>query len=543
MEERARRVLARADALSTQRTTFESHWQEVSDHLLGRRMFSGTLTPGTKRHDKIYDTTGLHASGLLTVGLHSLLSNPASRWFDVTTQTPELARLVPVREWLDAVTDRLYLALTRPHTNFNSNMLESYVDDVNFGTSVLAMEEIPGEGPIYSAHPLGEFCIDQDRFGRIDTVCRRFLFTARQAKERFGDRAGSAVEKRLTNKKGEESLEFLHMVQPSTTDKRLRYTGTKMPWESIYISKEDGEIVDEGGFWHLPYAVTRWSKNAGSAYADACPGMDALPEARMLNQMSYTVLRAAQKATDPPLLLPNEGVMKPFRVNPGGTSYYDPMFATNGNPVFTLPVDARGVGIGVEMLRDRQQKIQEHFLFEILSMIRDPRMTATQVQAISNSVMRVVAPRLGGIQEQKLEPIVAWAFATELRAGRLPMPPVELAGQTLRVVYQSPVARAQRETDVQAIIQTFGEAQQFAQMMPDILHNLDPDDAIRRVAEFRGVPASVLVSMQDVLERRAHEAQIAQQNAQMQQMGQMSQAVKNVTPAVQAASAPEQQAA
>jgi hypothetical protein len=533
-DERARRVLARYDRMASERANFESHWQEVADYVVGRRDFSSERTPGTKRMDHLYDTTALHASGLLTVGLHSLLSNPATRWFSLATEQPELDRVHEVRVWLDQVEECIYRALGKPRRNFNGQMLETYFDLVNFGVGVLACEELPQEGPMYAAFPLMQFFVAEDRFGRIDTVVRRFPLSAKNARAAFGDRAGQSVEKALARREEEKRVTYLHVVQPSSVDSKLRLTGTRWPWESLYVCVDDVEVVGEGGYDWLPYSVVRWQKDAGSPYANGCPGMNALPEARMLNQMAYTVLRAAQKATDPPLAVPNEGVMRPVRNAPGGITYYDPLFAGGGNPIFPMPVDARGVGIGAEMLRDRQQKVQEHFLFEILSMIRDPRMTATQVVEISQNVMRVVAPRLGHVQEQLLEPIVSSAYAIELRAGRLPQAPPQLSGQRLRIVYQSPTARAQRASDVESIRATLADAQQYAQLEPDVLHNLDADEAIRRIAEFRGVPASCLRSMQDVVERRAAEAQQASERSDMAEAGAVAGIAKNAVPALQA---------
>ena len=102
----------------------------------------------------------------------------------------------------------------------------------------------------------------------------------------------------LDAKNPEKRIAFLHATQPSSVDSRLRYTGTRQPWESVYVSVADASVCDEGGFDYLPYSVARWQKDAGSPYANGCPSMNALPEARMLNMMSYTVLRAGQKAME-----------------------------------------------------------------------------------------------------------------------------------------------------------------------------------------------------------------------------------------------------
>src|SRR3546814_4077959 len=67
----------------------------------------------------------------------------------------------------------------------------------------------------------------------------------------------------------------------------------------------------------MPYMVPRWSKDAGEIYGRS-PGWNALPDQKMLNEMSRTVLKAAQKAVDPPLMVADDGVLMPLRTHPGG---------------------------------------------------------------------------------------------------------------------------------------------------------------------------------------------------------------------------------
>jgi len=50
-------------------------------------------------------------------------------------------------------------------------------------------------------------------------------------------------------------------------------------------------------------------------------GWNALPDTKMLNTMERTGIRAWQKATDPPLVLPDEGMSLPVKTGPGGVTY------------------------------------------------------------------------------------------------------------------------------------------------------------------------------------------------------------------------------
>ena len=50
--------------------------------------------------------------------------------------------------------------------------------------------------------------------------------------------------------------------------------------------------------------------------------MTALPDVKMLNEMSKTTIKAAQKQVDPPLLVPDDGFILPVRTVPGGLNFY-----------------------------------------------------------------------------------------------------------------------------------------------------------------------------------------------------------------------------
>ena len=68
----AHELLRQWEDVSAQRAGFQSVWQEIADHLLGRRDFTTTATPGRKRMARIYDTTGLQTADLLSADRRSI---------------------------------------------------------------------------------------------------------------------------------------------------------------------------------------------------------------------------------------------------------------------------------------------------------------------------------------------------------------------------------------------------------------------------------------------------------------------------------------
>ena len=88
--------------------------------------------------------------------------------------------------------------------------------------------------------------------------------------------------------------------------------------------------------------------------------MTVLPEFKMVNEMSKTVLRAGQRALDPPLLLQEDGALSGFDLRPGALNFGG--VHDQGNAV-GLPLDLNSrVDIDDEMIGSRQKAINEPFL-------------------------------------------------------------------------------------------------------------------------------------------------------------------------------------
>ena len=81
---KAKRVIDTYNSLRGQRSTWESHWQDVADYMLPRKAdITQKRTKGDKRHDQIFDGTATHALELLAASLHGMLTSTTSAWFSL----------------------------------------------------------------------------------------------------------------------------------------------------------------------------------------------------------------------------------------------------------------------------------------------------------------------------------------------------------------------------------------------------------------------------------------------------------------------------
>jgi hypothetical protein len=257
--------------------------------------------------------------------------------------------------------------------------------------------------------------------------------------------------------------------------------------------------VEESGYHELPYMCPRWSKAAGEAYGRG-PGLTALSDVRVLNAMSRTALMAAEKMSDPPLMVPDDGFLGPIHSGPGGLSYYR---AGTQDRIEALPVRVDLAAIEA-MTERRRASVRRIFLSEQLAP-EAAGATATETLVRQAEKMRILGPVLGRMQTEFLAPLVERVFNILAREGELPPWPAGLPQGALRVDYASPVGRAQRQAEAENL----GQAVRYLGplLQPGdpfrVLDNFQPDAVARHAASLFDLPADYLRSREAVAELRA----------------------------------------
>lgn len=520
----AQELLVRAEALKSDRGTFESQWQEIADNLLGRRQFTAKVTPGTKRMSRIFDSTAFRSVEMLAAALYSLLTNIDARWFALSLEDVERGQHPDAAAWLEASAKVMRISFSRQGANFAPQAHEMYFDLVGFGTGGQFIQDNAGEGAMFSTRPLAETYVSENVNGLIDTVFRRFEMTARQAVELFPENPPRVALKAIEAGRNEQLAEYTHAVLPNPDLVPGNLDVSGMPFTSLYIDMSEKDfITDPRGFWEMPYQTPRWEKDSGEVYGRG-PGMVALSDAMMLNEMSRTTLKGAQKAVDPPGYAPNDGILSNLRFQPGGITIVDQNFfeRTRGLPIVHQPQTAN-IGLGVEMENRRANSIEQAFFSELLQLFKDPRMTATQVIELSRNTTRLLAPTMGRLRIEYLEPMLDRVFGIDLRSGKFPPVPEVLAGQNVKVDYVSPVSLSAKAEEARTISEVIGQAIEVSAVDPSVLDNFDLDAAFREISEAKSLPSSILRDPRAV---QAIREQRAQQQAQQEQFARMNEAGK-----------------
>jgi hypothetical protein len=494
------------EKLLNQKSTWDGHFQELGDYLLPRKAdITKRRMQGSKRTERIFDSTGIHAVELLAAHLQSMLTNVSMSWFTMGYRNRELAVDDEANEWLEECTRLLDTAIDR--SNFSLEIHELYFDLVVFGTGCLFIE-YNEDGLHYSARHIGEICVSSNDKSQIDTVYRCFKLTARQIAMKFPDAVlPDRVQKDLEKEPYNEH-EVVHAVYPMVDMKKSLFN---KPIMSCYYHKESKALLGRGGYDEFPFCVPRFNLDSTSGMGfGRSPGMTCLSDVKMVNKMSEVSIKSAQKQLDPPLMCPDDGFFSPIRVTPGAINFYrsgtrdrlEPLQAGTNNP------------IALNMEDQRRQAIRNAFYIDQLQLQQSPQMTATEILARQEQQMRSLGSVMGRLQHELLQPLIQRSFKLMLRNGELPPPPEKLQGQNIDIEYVSPLAKAQKSMDLQTTMRGMEIVGGLSEAFPELKDYIDEGGLAKYIVEYAGLPAKVVRSDDEVA---AIKEQRAEQQAMMQQ--------------------------
>jgi len=513
-DSRADEIIRRQERMASDRSIFEQHWREIAERILPRKdHFRVNRQPGDKHTEKVFDATANLALERFSAAMESMLTPRTQRWHSLRVANDEINDLPEVRRYLDEVVQILFRVRYSPRANFASQAHEVYMDLGAFGTGCLFIDDMVGQGIRYRSIPLSEFFIAENHQGVVDTVNRRFPMTARQAAQRFGEKnLPEAIVKSL-EQNPDKTFDFIHCVMPNGERVPGRKDFRGMAFSSHYISLEGRQVVQEGGYHTMPYAVGRYVTGPKEIYGRS-PAMTVLPDIKMLNEMSKTVIRAAHKMIDPPLLMQDDGALQAFDQRPGAQNFGG-VDDQGRQVVHPMQINGR-IDIGLEMMDQRRQVINDAFLVTLFQILVDaPQMTATEAMLRAQEKGALLAPSMGRQQSELLGPLIQREMDILGRAGVLPPPPDALleVGDEVEIEYVSPLNRAQRAEEGVAIMRTLEAVAPLAQVDPSVMLVFNPPEIARELADINGMPAKTLRSPEEVEALKAQQAQA--QQAQM----------------------------
>ena len=535
MDDKAKEIIGMWDRGNSDRGTTISHWQDCANYMQpNRNDYLAEKSPGQKRMQYVYDSAPIWCREQFAAGCHSQITSTTLMWFSLRVDDSSLDKQQDVRQWLELASAAMYAVFNSPRYNFASQSAEIYDDLGTIGTACMGMVEGKDGMPLFSTRHMKECVFFENEEDRVDTLVRRWTWTARQAVSKWGDKAGEKVVKAF-QEKPDTKFPFMHSVQPRAKRNSARSDAKHMPFESVYVSADDATTISEGGFPEFPYLTPRYAKITGEIYGRG-PGMTALPDVKMLNEAKKLVIKAAQKVIDPPLDVPDDTYLLGVKTVPGSINFRPRNLRPDDG---IRPIMTQGnIGIGTELLEGLRNEIARVFFVDILRMptdIEDPSSdgkgsTATYWMQRREKEFMAMSPFLARTRSELCGPLIDRTFAMMWRKSMLmkfgpgspfPPPPAQLRGAKLRVDYVSPIELAQRSSQGDAIDKILARQQQLRTIDPNSPIIADFEAIMRLTAQEANAPASALKSPEQL-------QQEAEQQAQAEQAMQNHMAVANL---------------
>jgi hypothetical protein len=526
--------------LENDRSSFRSHWMEISDYIAprrGRYLIEGQNSRGRKRTTKIIDSTGTQALRVMAAGLMSGMTSPARPWHRRKV-SDDLMNNGDVRRWLSQV-EMIERAILHK-SNFYNSIYTVYTELGAFGTAPLYRQPSFDDVIRFRPFTAGEYVIAENDQGVVDTLGRHFTMTVGQIVQKFVydpdtgamDWTGvSKATRRLWEQSNyDELVEILHVIEPRLMGERDygKDDNLNMPFKSCYfeLASESDALLMESGYRKFPAYVPRWDVLSGDVYG-RCPGMDTLGDIKQLQHQQKRKAQAIDKMVNPPMVAPTSLKGKPSTVLPGQTTYVDPMQGGQGF-VPAYQVQPRINELQVD-IAEVQQRIQRGFYADLFAMMINSdrrQMTATEVVERHEEKLVLLGPVLQRINVELLDPLLDDVFEYALEAGLLPEPPEALAGEELEVEYISLLAQAQQAVAASSLERVMGFAGNLVAVFPEIVDGIDSDEALRQYANILGTSPDVIISDDELQAKRQARVEEQQKMQAMQQAGQLAQGAK-----------------
>lgn len=508
--------------LCNDRSSFETHWRELSDFInpRGSRFLTSDVNRDDNRNNRIVDPTGSMAARTLASGMMSGITSPARPWFRLATPDPDMMDYGPVKAWLESVQRRMNDMFNK--SNLYQNLPQLYSSLGVYSTGAMAVLDDDQDIIRTQMFPIGSYHLSNSARGSVDTCFRKFSMTVRQLVAEFGlDNVSSSVKGMFDAGNYEKWVEITHAVYPNMDRNTGSLLAKDKPYKSVYYEcgGDKEKLLRESGFDEFPIMAPRWEVNGEDVYGSSCPGMLALGQVKALQLEQKRKSQLIDKATNPPMVGPS--TLKNQRVSllPGDITYIDNMGAQDGfKPVYMVNPNTADL---LADIQDTRQIINSSFFVDLFMMLQSINTRSMPVEAViemKEEKLLMLGPVLERLNDECLNPLIDRAFSIMARKNMLPPPPEVMQGMPLRIEYISVMAQAQKSIGLSSLANTVQFIGQLAAAKPEALDKLNVDQAIDTFADMSGVSATVILPQEQVDQIRQQRAQ-QQQQQQAMQMG------------------------
>lgn len=509
-----KKIVGQGDQLFANRGTWIMLLQDIAENFYCERAdFTVKRELGDDYAGNLTSSYPLLVRRELGDSISSMLRPRGQEWFSVSIDRDE--RLDNSgKEWLEWASGVQRRAMYDRLSQFVRATKEGDHDFAAFGQCVISVEvDWSTTSLLYRCWHLRDVAWCERYNGTIGDIHRNWCPDIRTLVAIFGkDKLHANVVKRIDND-SYGTIKCRHIVMPiDQYDGDQKY---RTPYVSMFIDLENNHLISEVGSHSQIYCIPRWQTVSGSQYAYSPAAVAGLPDARLLQAMTLTLLEAGEMAVRPPLLATKEAIRSDIAVYAGGITWVDAQYDERlGEVLRPISQDKSGLPFGMDVSEEKKQMLQQAFYLNKLSLPPPEReMTAYETGQRIQEYIRNALPLFEPMENEYNGALCEMTFDALMRVGAFGPPaefPQSLRGENVRFKFESPLHQAIERQKGQKFLEAKGLLREAAEIDPAAVATVDARKALRDALSGIGIEAKWMRSEDQV---EAH----AQQQAQQQQ--------------------------
>jgi len=437
-----KQLVERSEYLFGQRAELNNLWQTIADNFyVERATFTITRSLGDEFADNLMTSYPLMVRRDLGNQFSGMLRPTTKDWFHISTEGAE--KDLEARRWLNWATGVQRRAMYDLKARFVRATKEGDHDFAAFGQCCISVELNPArDGLLYRCWHLRDVAWCEGVDGSVDTVVRKWKPTAYQLKQLFPKTCSPQTVIDCANNPYKE-CNVRHIVVPAD-----QYQGEKV-WKtafvSLFIDVDNMICLEEVGSHSMPYVIPRWQTVSDSQYAYSPATVCALPDARLLQAMTLTLLEAGEKAVSPPMIGVQSAIRSDIQLFAGGFTAVDEAYDERmGEVLRPITQDKSGLPYGMEVRDDIKASLMEAFYLNKLNLppVDTTQMTAFEVSKRIEEYIRQALPLFEPLETDYNGALCERTFDILFRNGAFGPPdsiPESLSGKEIQFRFESPL--------------------------------------------------------------------------------------------------------
>lgn len=510
--------IERGNQLFSKRGSLMTLWQEIEDNFYPEREgFTVSKYLGEEFAAHLNSSYPLLMRRELGNSFSGMLRPRNLEWF-MTSVEDEKRLTTEGRRWLEWAQKRQRRVMYQRDSGFVRATREGDHDFAAFGQCVISHEvDWSGRVPrlLYRNWHIRDVAWAERYDGNIGEVHRNWKPTILDLKKKFGGNIHNSL-KNKTGKDLHREIKCREVVIPAE-----EYDGEKherqpmQPFVRLIIDIENEFLMEAKGQWTLGYTIPRWQTVSGSQYAYSPATVAGLPDARLIQAVTLTLLEAGEMAVRPAMLAVQEAIRSDYNLYPGGITFADADYDERLGDVFRpIAQDKSGLPWGMEFAQDIRGMLATAFFLNKLTLppAGAKEMTAFETSKRIEEYIREALPLFEPMENDYNGQMCEDTFEIMMRAGWFGAPstvPKELLGQDVKFLFESPLHDAIERQKGAHFLEAKELLEHAIAMDPTAIVDLDVRTAYRDALHGVSTPSTWLID-QDTANKKAAEM-VAQQ--------------------------------